>query len=393
VKSQISNLKSQIVVVGAGPAGSSLAIRLAKNGYSVTLIEKDRFPREKLCGEFISPECFRHFEELGVKAEMLETGADRITETRFFSKGGRSVAVPTGWFGQEDFALSLSRARMDMEILYAAKAAGVRVIEGARATGAEVQNGLIRSLKLKADTGEKLEIDGNVFVDASGRNAALAKLAEPKGESQRINNGLVGFKSHLTGVSAEPGVCEIYFFDGGYGGLSHVEDGKANFCFLVKAGLARKFIGKTNKLFYWILSQNARANERMASAEPIHDWLAVAVDGFGRKRPPHADNLYTVGDAGAFIDPFTGSGMLMAMESSELLARSLEIGEERSRYYVAHERLFRKRLRVSSVLRRAAFLPNAASAAIHLASVSDVFRSMLAKATRARGKSSPDVTV
>jgi flavin-dependent dehydrogenase len=56
-----SNLDNRIVIVGAGPAGSSLAIRLAQKGCHVTLIEKDRFPREKLCGEFISPECLRHF--------------------------------------------------------------------------------------------------------------------------------------------------------------------------------------------------------------------------------------------------------------------------------------------------------------------------------------------
>ena len=387
--SAIRNPQSQIVVAGAGPAGSSLAIRLANKGRSVTLIEKERFPREKLCGEFISPECFRHFDDLGVKAKILETRADRITETRFFSKGGRNVSVPTGWFGQGDFALSLSRARMDLELLNAAKAAGVRVIEGARVTGGEVQNGRIRALKLKPEEGEKFEIGGDLFVDASGRGAVLAKLAE----SRKGNIGLVGFKAHLSGVSAEPGVCEIYFFDGGYGGLSHVEGGKANFCFLVKAGIAKKFIGQTNQLFDWILWQNRRAKERMAEGEPLHSWLAVAVDGFGRRTPPRTANLYTVGDAGAFIDPFTGSGMLMALESSELLARSLERVEEKSQYYAAHERLFRRRLLVSSVLRRAAFTPHAASAAIHLASISDAFRSVLARATRTRGQSSPDVPV
>ena len=62
------------VIVGAGPAGSSLAIRLALRGSKVTLIERDRFPREKLCGEFISPECFRHFEDLGVTGDLFAKG-------------------------------------------------------------------------------------------------------------------------------------------------------------------------------------------------------------------------------------------------------------------------------------------------------------------------------
>ena len=377
---------SAFVIVGAGPAGSSLAIRLAKNGYSVTLIEKDRFPREKLCGEFISPECFRHFDELGVKGELLESGGDRITETRFFSKGGRSVTVPTGWFGHGNFALSLSRARMDQKLLFAAKRAEVTVFEGSRVTAADFQEGGIRALTLKGERGERTEISGDVFVDASGRSASLVRLTGVKGEMPPKRNGLIGFKAHLAGVSVEPGVCEIYFFDGGYGGLSHVEDGKANFCFLVKADVAKQFIGNTNKLFTSILSQNRRAFERMGDAEPLHDWLAVAVDGFGRRTPPRVSNLYTVGDAGAFIDPFTGSGMLMALESSELLAESLLNGEHRDLYYAAIERFFKRRLFVSSMLRRAAFLPYAASIAIRLASVSDVVRSILARATRTRSE-------
>ena len=75
--------RPKITIVGAGPAGSSLAIRLANAGFVVTLIERERFPRHKLCGEFISPECLRHFRELGVLDEMLDADGRRIAETRF----------------------------------------------------------------------------------------------------------------------------------------------------------------------------------------------------------------------------------------------------------------------------------------------------------------------
>ena len=70
-QSKIQNLKSKIAIVGAGPAGASLAIRLAKENFDVTLIERDKFPRHKLCGEFVSPECLAHFRALGVLDEML----------------------------------------------------------------------------------------------------------------------------------------------------------------------------------------------------------------------------------------------------------------------------------------------------------------------------------
>src|SRR4051794_22591035 len=113
-----------IVIAGAGPAGSTLAIRLRKQNRPVILIERYKFPRHKLCGEFISPECLSHFAELEVLDEMLASGGDHIFETKFFEAGGRSVSVPSEWFGQGRFALSLSRARMDQILFDAAKQTG-----------------------------------------------------------------------------------------------------------------------------------------------------------------------------------------------------------------------------------------------------------------------------
>lgn len=378
VQSRIADPNSKIVIVGAGPAGSSLAIRLAQKGLDVTIVEKDRFPREKLCGEFISPECLRHFESIGVKGELLTVGGDRIFETRFFDKRGRSVAVPTEWFGHGRFALSLSRAVMDHRLLAAARTSGVNVIEGSRVTGTRNEGGRMLSIDLRSDAGEKGQIIGDLFVDATGRTAVLSK-----GETPTERPKLVAFKAHLSNVRTEPGVCEIYFFDGGYGGLSHVEDDKANFCFIVKAGVAKRFIGQTNQLFRSILDENTRAGVRMSAAQPLHDWLAVAIDRFGYRKPHPAVNVVAVGDAGAFIDPFTGSGMLMAMDSAELLSHFIASGEfQRDEYLAAHRRLFRTRLATSSALRQAAFVPGLASAAIRLAGLNDRVRSILARATR-----------
>ncbi|HEX8638725.1 MAG TPA: FAD-dependent oxidoreductase, partial [Pyrinomonadaceae bacterium] len=91
--------KSKILIAGAGPAGASLAIRLAAQGLQVCLIERERFPRQKLCGEFISPECSRHFAELGVLDSMITAGGERIVETVFYAANGKNVRVPSEWFG------------------------------------------------------------------------------------------------------------------------------------------------------------------------------------------------------------------------------------------------------------------------------------------------------
>src|SRR5213083_535290 len=102
-----------VIIAGGGPAGSSAAIHLATRGARVLLAEQKKFPRAKLCGEFISPECASQFERLGVVDRMLAARPARLTETVFYSRRGRSVNVPSEWFGAGGVALGLSRAEMD----------------------------------------------------------------------------------------------------------------------------------------------------------------------------------------------------------------------------------------------------------------------------------------
>src|SRR5260370_8159196 len=90
-----------VVIAGGGPAGTSAAIHLATRGTRVLLAEQKKFPRAKLCGEFISPECLDHFERLGVSNRMMTAGGARLTQTVFYSRGGRSVNVPSDLRSQQ----------------------------------------------------------------------------------------------------------------------------------------------------------------------------------------------------------------------------------------------------------------------------------------------------
>ena len=387
------NKNSHLAIVGAGPSGASVAIRLARKGFRVTLIERERFPRHKLCGEFISPECLRHFRELGVFEEMLAAGGERIVETAFYGASGKRVRVPSKWFNDREAALSLSRAAMDFRLLERAKSLGVEVLEESSTVGLSYEKDEIRALKLRAKDGAAKEVCADLFVDATGRARVLGKLAEkqrfqiPNPES-RIPNRFVGFKTHLENVGLEPGTCEIYFFRGGYGGLSYVEDGLANFCFLVRAAVVREFNSDAQQIIENLVFGNKRAAETLARARPVRDWLAVSVDGFGEKELNAAKNLFAVGDAGAFIDPFTGSGMLMALESAEILAEAIMENSAAEaiagQYKIEHASRFGRRLFVCSLVRRAAFAPALAGVLISALSVGNAPRKFLAQATRPR---------
>jgi flavin-dependent dehydrogenase len=199
----------------------------------------------------------------------------------------------------------------------------------------------------------------------------------------------VGFKAHFSGVEMPGGVCEIYAFRGGYAGLSFVENGEANLCFLARASLLSND-ADADDIFNELRTQHRRAGRTLASAKKIHEWLAVAVSAFGFNPHPPVSGLYTIGDSAAFVDPFTGSGMLMAMESASILSgciaeKGLDNDVLAPLYNARHHAYFRRRLRVSRLIRQVAYTPSLGKAAVRLLSASERLRLALARKTRSAG--------
>jgi flavin-dependent dehydrogenase len=390
-----------VLIVGGGPAGTCAAIHLAAQGSRVLLAEQKKFPRAKLCGEFISPECLAHFERLGVAEEMTTAGGARLSETIFYSRQGAGVCVPSEWFGAGRAALGLSRAEMDARLLGRARRAGVEVLEEAQAAGLLFDETCVRGVRLKVDEGVR-EIRAAVTIDATGRSRVLARRVEASQQSSSSSGpkrtSLVAFKAHLEGTGGAAGCCEIYFYRGGYGGLNSIEGGLSNLCFIAAAGDVRACGGNPERLMREIISTNRRAADTLSGARVQSEWLAVALDGFGRRRLIPAAGLLAVGDAASFIDPFTGSGMLMALESGELAAEVISRYLPRLRlvqsdgaatfktladdYRARYGERFNSRLRVCSLLRRVAFVPRLAEAGIVALNMSRRVRYRLARATR-----------
>jgi flavin-dependent dehydrogenase len=387
------------IIVGGGPAGASAAIHLARAGARVLLAERQKFPRAKLCGEFISPECLEHFGRLGVLGAMEAAGGAGVSETVFYAPSGRGLSVPSAWFGAGGRALGLSRAEMDARLLARARAAGVEVLEEASIAGVLVEGGVVRGARLKvAGEGERV-CRSSVTIDATGRRREASRRAareSGRAPSARTRAPLVAFKAHLEGARGAEGACEIYFYPGGYGGLSPVEGGLSNLCFIARAADARARGGDADRVVREVLSRNRRAARALAGARARGGWLAVSLESFGRHDPAPCAGLLAAGDAAAFIDPFTGSGMLMALESGELAARSIArhlpslrrddraafdaLARDYETAYAAH---FNARLRLCGLLRRAAFAPAPlAEAAVRALSLSTRARRRLAQATR-----------
>lgn len=382
-----------VIIAGGGPAGASAAIHLSTRGARVLLVEQKKFPRAKLCGEFISPECAPHFERLGVAERMLAAGPAKLTETVFYSRKGKSVSVPSAWFGATGIALGLSRAEMDEQLLRRATDAGARVLEDTRVGDLLLDNDRVAGLSVRRDGGE-ISYRAPVTIDATGRTRALARLVgQPRNKTKSHRASLVAFKAHLENARVAPGACEIYFYRGGYGGLSSIENGLSNLCFIASAREVREAGADAERVMREVVCQNRRAAYALAHVRACTPWLAVSLEGFGRHPLTPATGLLAIGDAASFIDPFTGSGMLMALESGELAAGVINnhmtairsgagLAELETTYRAAYRKRFHSRLRTCSMMRRAAFVPGLAQLAIRFFGASDSLRHRVSRATR-----------
>ena len=383
-----------VIIAGGGPAGASAAIHLAMRGARVLLAEQKKFPRAKLCGEFISPECARHFERLGVVDQMFAADPAHLSATVFYSRKGRNVTVPSAWFGAGEFALGLSRAEMDERLLRRAVEAGACVLEDAQVVGLLGDQNSVRGVSVKR-AGTVAEYHAPLIIDATGRSRAVCRRLDPnrdRSKTQRMP--LVAFKAHLENATVAPNTCEIYFYRGGYGGLSSIEKGLSNICFIAAARDVRKSGATAERVMREVVCRNHRAARVLSSAHACSPWLAVSLEGFGRREVAPVEGLMAIGDAASFIDPFTGSGMLMALESGELAADLVagylssnrtapHLRQLNAAYQTAYHHRFDSRLKACAWIRRAAFVPGMADVAIRLFR-SDRLRQLMSRATRGR---------
>jgi menaquinone-9 beta-reductase len=379
-----------VAIAGGGPAGTSAAIQLAERGVKVLLAEQKRFPRAKLCGEFISPECINHFARLGVAEGIFAAKGATLIETSFYSRRGKKITVPSHWFGSDRAAIGLSRAEMDRLLLERAKQVGVTVLQEAHVVDPIMEADRVSGMRIRCND-QITDCRASITIDATGRTRALARKLN--GTKDRRRARLVAFKAHLQHARVAPGACEIYSYPGGYGGLSNIEGGLSNLCFIAAARDVQRHGPDPEQVLKATVLQNSRAAFALAEAHFNKPWLSVALESFGRHKLIPAEGLLLIGDAAAFIDPFTGSGMLMALESGAVAAQTIieshdRIGDESSfpelanRFSYNYARTFNSRLRVSSLLRCAAFVPKFAEAAIICFGASDFLRRKVARATR-----------
>jgi flavin-dependent dehydrogenase len=236
-----------------------------------------------------------------------------------------------------------------------------------------------------------------LIVDASGRNSRLMVNREERRAGVR-GSRLYGLKAHLANVEGINEQVELYFFPQGYGGLSLVEDHLVNLCFIASERTFRAAGGDPQKIVEQTVMRNALARQRLRGAEVVGKWHSVGPLAFGHRRLSQSGVL-AVGDASGMIDPFTGTGIQIALRTGELAAQAITeamsegtakhhislFDRALSHYAEAYAREFGSRLKVAGWLRRVALSPAIAGPVASLLALSPGLTRRVLRATRSSG--------
>jgi len=299
-----------ILVIGAGPAGVIPAIILARAGLSVTVVERQRFPRDKVCGECLSATGLATLGRAGLLEVLEPLGPARLTRTTLVAPGGATATheLAHGMWG-------LTRRRMDTALLATAEDAGVRVLQPARVEN--LQNtpaGVSAAVRYESNVVENVTADLALLAD--GKSALLPGADKPSPTRD------LGIKAHFRNVSADASSIHLFSLGGHYGGLAAVEDGLWNVALSVPQAVVRRFQGDLAGLWTSLVAGNPFLQGAFAEAARETDWLASPLPRFP-VRPDWPDHIIPVGNAAAALEPIGGEGMGLAMRSGELAASAI----------------------------------------------------------------------
>ncbi|MFZ1011831.1 MAG: FAD-dependent monooxygenase, partial [Terracidiphilus sp.] len=330
------------LVIGGGPAGSMVALRLGGAGRAVTLVERERGAHDKVCGEFLSREAVAYLAQVGL--ELASLGAVAIDRVRLGA--GNRVVEATLPFR----AFSLSRRVLDEAMLARAQAMRSDVRRGLEVTAVDREDAregdlwrvtmrdgaVLRARHVFLATG-KHEVRG--WVRGAGRHADL-----------------VGFKMHWrlrpAQTEALRGVMELFLLRDGYGGLSLVEGDTATLCFVIRRACLQALRGWPD-----LLAAVRGASESLAmhleGAQALWERpLAIAPIPYGWMAQ-ETDALWRVGDQAAVIPSFTGDGMSIALHSAALAAQMFLDGRSAQAYGRALRAQLRGSMRLATLVSRA----------------------------------------
>jgi flavin-dependent dehydrogenase len=297
----MSKTKYDVIIIGGGLAGLTSAIHLSMENYSVLLIEKNSYPKHKVCGEYVSNEVLPYLEFLGFNP--FEFGAKRISEFELTTHNNKRIKakLPLGGFG-------FSRYEFDFQLYKLALKTGVEVIQDT-VTDAEFESDIFR-IKTKSNG----QFQSKIAIGAFGKRSNLD--VKYQREFIKKKSPYLGVKIHVSGDFLEEKVA-LHNFKGGYCGVSKVENDHINLCYITNYKTFKKY--KDIDTFQReVLFKNSDLKAVFQNTKPEFDKpLTISQISFETKNPVE-NHIIMCGDTAGMIHPLCGNGMGIAIRSSQL---------------------------------------------------------------------------
>jgi flavin-dependent dehydrogenase len=315
------SIRSDVAVVGGGPAGSTIAAFLARAGLAVVCFERERFPRFHV-GESLLPASLPLFERLGVRERMESAGFQRKNGAVFVDETkDRQVTLNfrrgPSW---EDHAYNVPRADFDRLLLDHATKEGAVVREGAEVREVVLRDGGVR-LTVKADDGAVEEVEAAFLVDASGRDALVASRLGRRVPMPDL--GKAALFAHYRGAPRAAGRMaghlQAYLFEHGWFWWIPFSDDLTSVGVVLHQRTLKRRQGSLEALFEEMVAASPSVSRGLAGATRVTPVHRVANFSY-RTEPAVGDRFVAIGDAVVFVDPVFSTGVYVAMQSAELAA-------------------------------------------------------------------------
>ena len=348
-----------VAIVGGGPAGSSCAAFCARGGLRTLVLEREKFPREKVCGDCLNPSCWPVLQRLSLAQRVRALPHSKLDSVEFIAIGGRNVIVdlPTG----DDCELSVKRSLFDALLLKHARELGAHVREETTVTA------LAHDENWKIETAGGENFSARILIGADGRNSTVARLCNllPRPARERV-----ALQAHIALPQNFGRRVVLQFLPEGYSGQAPVNETELNLCLVGTPPTI-------SRLRKWAEGHfEITANQSWRTITPLT-----------RSPVPCAhENVLFIGDAARVVEPFTGEGIYYAMQSGELAAIAISKimrGEDQQatlrEFAGACAEMYRGRLWINRLARMAVLWPRAGSLFVRATQIQPAIMSLFTR--------------
>lgn len=294
---------NQVLIVGGGLAGLTAAIHLSKIGFQVILIEKNEFPKHKVCGEYISNEVLPYLSWLGINVQELQP--TNITKLQFSTFNGKAIncILPLGGFG-------ISRYALDEFLYKKADAQGCKIIQDT------VENVVFENNYFTVSTSKGVVLKSDIVIGAFGKRSVI---------DQKLNRTFIkkkspwlAVKAHYSGVFPDD-LVGLHNFKGGYCGVSKVEKNAINICYLADYETFKKY-KNIEDYQKEVVFQNPILKLLFENSSLLFDKPLTISQICFEKKTAVENHILMIGDTAGLIHPMCGNGMAMAMHSAKIVS-------------------------------------------------------------------------